>query len=494
MGAELERERKLEAPPSFSLASATVSGDEYALAPAHWHRLHTTYYDTPDLRLVRWGASLRYRAGEGWTLKLPQPARGTASYRTEHTFSEPAGTVPPAALDLASAMLRGARVAPVIELRTIRTSRSVASHGDEVAEIVEDDVRVIQASSVVDRFRQIEIELRKETPDMVLDELSASLRKAGAGRPNGEPKVAIAIGERAHDPEVAIPALGRDAIAAEVIRAALARSVERLVHTDSILRVAPDADAVHDARVSVRKLRSHLKTFVHVLDAPWANHLRGRLQWLGNLLSKARDADVLLESLAKRAESLPASDRRLVDEVYAPIRARRTRAYDAIARALRSERYVRLVDALIDAAKTPQLNELADQPARALLATLMTPVWRRLRKNVRRAGDAPRDRDLHRIRIKTKHVRYAAEALAPVAGPAAKRTALQAEALQMRLGKQHDAVNAAHALREHLGSPEQAFIGGALATLERAAAARYRRRWRTCWNRLASNKRARFWR
>ena len=29
--------------------------------------------DTPDLRLARWGVSLRRRAGEGWTLKLAPP-------------------------------------------------------------------------------------------------------------------------------------------------------------------------------------------------------------------------------------------------------------------------------------------------------------------------------------------------------------------------------------------------------------------------------------
>jgi CHAD domain-containing protein len=494
LSTELERERKFKAPHAFSLASADVAGDAYDLAPATWARLHTTYYDTPDLRLVRWGASLRYRAGEGWTLKLPQPGPANASYRTEHTFAEPAHTVPAAALDLAAAILRGARPEPIIELRTIRTKRAVAAHGDDVAEIVEDDVRVVRASSVVDRFRQIEIELHGAASDAVLDDLSATLRKAGAGRPNPEPKVAIAIGARAHDPEVSVPVLRRGAIAADVIRAAVAGNVERLVRCDPHLRVAPDAGTVHEARVSVRQLRSHLKTFALVLDAAWAQDLRARLRWLSDVLSEARDADVLLADLEKRAQTLAPADRAHVGEVFDPIRSRRVRAYEALGRALRSALYLRLIDALISAAKAPAVNELAGRPARELFATFMQPVWQRLRKQVRRAGATPRDHDLHCIRIKTKHVRYAAEALAPVAGGAAKRMARRAAALQNQLGKQHDAVSAVNALREHLEVPERAFLAGELATLERNVAAQYRRRWLDRWQRLARKKRARFWR
>jgi hypothetical protein len=37
-------------------------------------RLSATYFDTDDLWLARWGASLRRRSGEGWTVKLPVAA------------------------------------------------------------------------------------------------------------------------------------------------------------------------------------------------------------------------------------------------------------------------------------------------------------------------------------------------------------------------------------------------------------------------------------
>ncbi|HEY6708812.1 MAG TPA: CHAD domain containing protein, partial [Actinomycetota bacterium] len=62
-----EREAKLEALPGFVLPELGGPADGFSAQPLAARRLRTTYYDTSDLRLARWGASLRYRPGEGWT-------------------------------------------------------------------------------------------------------------------------------------------------------------------------------------------------------------------------------------------------------------------------------------------------------------------------------------------------------------------------------------------------------------------------------------------
>ncbi len=49
--------------------------------------------------------------------------------------------------------------------------------------------------------------------------------------------------------------------------------------------------------------------------------------------------------------------------------------------------------------------------------------WHALRRQVRKSGHDPSDERLHRIRIKAKQLRYAAEAATPVMGKAARRTA-----------------------------------------------------------------------
>ncbi len=103
METTVERELKLEPPDGFSLARLQPRLGDYVLAPVEWRRLHTISWDTADLRLTRWGCSLRYRLRDGWTLKLPVPHEGDALHREEHEFPGGPDAVPAAALDLATA-------------------------------------------------------------------------------------------------------------------------------------------------------------------------------------------------------------------------------------------------------------------------------------------------------------------------------------------------------------------------------------------------------
>ncbi len=108
-----------------------------------------------------------------------------------------------------------------------------------------------------------------------------------------------------------------------------------------MLRCAADADAVHHARVCVRRLRSDVRTFQPLLDAGWAGELRERLRWPQDVLSAARDADVVLEHLRCARRALPECDQPTFDEVAgAPARRAgagvRRRARDVRRSALRA--------------------------------------------------------------------------------------------------------------------------------------------------------------
>ena len=312
-----------------------------------------------------------------------------------------------------------------------------------------------------------------------LDELSRTVRPVGADA------------ARPDDPEAGVPSVGRNALAKDVFIAAFAAGVGRLVRLDAQLRVEPDAERLHDARVTVRRLRSDLRTFRPLVHGPWSDNLRAQLRWLGHVLSEARDADVLLDDISDRAAQLPSRERATVVALLRPFQEQRMEAYARVGAALRSPQYLQLIDALIAAARTPQFRPAAYRRARTMLARLMRPVWRRLRKQVRRAGSAPHDHDLHRVRIKAKHARYAAEALAPVASRA-RRFAKCVTALQTLLGEQHDAVAAYGALRNLRETPEAAFLAGEIAAAEQADAIDRRGRWRACWRGVCRKER-RFW-
>ena len=99
-----EREAKLTAGPAFAVPSRGKLGPRVASAATDEIHQHAVYYDSRDLRLVRSGASLRFRSDDGWTVKLPVPtdAGGGSKLlvRNEHSFSGGPGAPPAAASNL----------------------------------------------------------------------------------------------------------------------------------------------------------------------------------------------------------------------------------------------------------------------------------------------------------------------------------------------------------------------------------------------------------
>src|SRR3979409_2671297 len=120
----LEREVKLGAGPAFHLPDLSGVVDGVAVSPPEAVRMETVYFDTPDLRLARWGVSLRYRAGEGWTLKLPAAnaagAPGNLLERDEHTLQGGSKKPPEAAVAIVRAYVRKAELVPVARLSPVR--------------------------------------------------------------------------------------------------------------------------------------------------------------------------------------------------------------------------------------------------------------------------------------------------------------------------------------------------------------------------------------
>ena len=81
------------------------------------------YFDTSDLRLTRAGTSLRYRSDDGWTVKLPDAVEGETYTRGEYRFGGPAGSPPPAAVELEFDDDADRRSADRLVRRLQRTSR-----------------------------------------------------------------------------------------------------------------------------------------------------------------------------------------------------------------------------------------------------------------------------------------------------------------------------------------------------------------------------------
>jgi CHAD domain-containing protein len=484
-----EREVKLGAPPTFNLPSFD-SDNGLVGVPREAERLQTLYLDTADLALTRWGLSLRHRKGEGWTLKLPSEGAGDLLARTELTFDGDARRPPPELVELVRAYVRTADLEPQVRLRTLRRRIDLEdAEGQVVARLFDDEVSVLDGRRIAGRFRELEAETTNATPDGLLAELVEQLRAEGAGEPDLTPKVVRALGPRAEEPpEVEVSDLGTNPTAGDVVRSALAEAVTRLIRHDVVVRLDTDPEGVHQARVATRRLRSHLRTFAPLLVTDWALELRNELGWLADVLGRRRDADVMLERIRRRAESLPEHSAHGVKRVLAALEHERSVASDVLDETMRSDRYVNLLDRLVAAAREPPLGDEASAPAKDALPGLVSRPWTSLTKAAKAVSDPPLDDELHSVRIRTKRCRYAAEAVAPVLGKRARAFASDAAKLQDVLGDFNDSAVAERWLRDwstRARARDAIFAAGELAGLERAAGDEGRAKWRKAWKRLS---------
>lgn len=275
----------------------------------------------------------------------------------------------------------------------------------------------------------------------------------------------------------------------EMLGAIIASSVLRLAEQAPLLPHGIDSEAVHQARVATRRLRSDLRTFRTLFNHQWAESLRAELSWLADLLGQVRDADVLFDRMIASLAEIdgPPTGRRVV---LRQLTARREAARAHMLQGLATPRYAVLLESLVGAARAPVLSGPADEPAGEALPGFAVTPWKKLQHAVGRLSENPSDDDLHAVRIAAKRARYAAEAVEPLVGSAARRYAAAVAELQGALGDYHDTVVARQWLEEITPGLRRggAFYAGALAERERARGVDALAQWQDSWKRASRRK------
>ena len=149
---------------------------------------------------------------------------------------------------------------------------------------------------------------------------------------------------------------------------------------------------------------------------------------------------------------------------------------------IKSARYLGFVCKLLQSAEAPAVVN-SDRT----LTDIAAGQFRKLRKTVRRLKHSLSDNALHRVRIKTKRARYAAELTRVCGGKAITRFIKSAEKFQDMLGAHQDAVLAERYVRDflkHQSGKQAAFTAGLLVARAERQRQIVREEFRAKWKRL----------
>jgi CHAD domain-containing protein len=193
---------------------------------------------------------------------------------------------------------------------------------------------------------------------------------------------------------------------------------------------------VHQARVSVRRLRSVLRTFSGLFDDEWADPMLVELSWYAGVLGEIRDLDVLRSGIVKSLWMV--EDEPLQSEVVTRLESRIGEAQERGALERTTKRYALLVDEIATIGSSVAFDPRAKGPAREVLSGQLKRAWREVRKATREARSDSNNENLHEVRIELKRLQCACEVLGLVAGKPAVKVARAAETTQTKLGVVHD--------------------------------------------------------
>lgn len=470
-----EVETKFSVDDTFAMPDFSLTGGRVEPQPVV--NLAATYFDTEDLRLARFGVTLRRRTGggdEGWHLKLPT---GTEDVRDEVQLpldAGPTNKVPPTLEDLVLGLTRGAPLLARGRQRTQRTPYLVFDR-DELPclEVVDDTVAISSGPLKGLRYREVEVEVLEQSDlQPVVVEM---LRDAGARPSENKSKgVRTVAGDQELQPVVPPPERARPKDAAGLAVSGHIRTHVRALTAQDVRVRQGLPDSVHQFRVAARRLRSGLQAFSPLLDEDWARHTRGELGWIAGVLSAARDREVQEARLFAAIRALPGELDRAAAFVAVQdhLEAELVVAIDQIAATLKSDRYLTLLDLLVTAASSPPLTELADKPASQVLPPLVNKRWKKLAREANRLHDELQGHDdhWHETRKTAKKARYTVEACIPVFGTPAKKLAKRLEVVTELLGEHQDcavaAATVAGLVTKQTG-PRAAFALGALYASQR---------------------------
>lgn len=199
-----------------------------------------------------------------------------------------------------------------------------------------------------------------------------------------------------------------------------------------------DPEALHQLRVSLRRLRTQVRQFSPALQLP-AGVSEKKLARITQVTGLCRDLDVLDERLVQ--DLLPLLDPghgSLLAELRQELAERRTPAFRRLVKVLSRAETRTLLDRLAQWLGAPEFTPLGEEPIGPWLPDWHGAILGGLFLEAGWGAQDPRDGSLHELRKRLKGVRYGHENLEAFLGEAGLRWIRDCKSAQEVLGELHD--------------------------------------------------------
>ena len=419
-------------------------------------RQTSIYFDTPDESLREAGISLRVRESEGryvQTVKVKAdiaPGGGLfdrEEYETPIPSSTPDlnGVRAPFEAKLGKKAL-GRAIEPMFETIIDRSVWRIVEQDNEV-ELVLDrgEVAANAASASID---EVELELLRG-PAMRLFDLALELNESVPLRVSvltkSERGYRLLDGNKRSVTKAEAITLSPDQTTGEGFQAIVFACIRHFRMNEALFADDRESAALHQMRVSLRRLRSALSLFKSMIGDFELAALRQELRWISSLLGQGRDLDVFVQKRLDPGRTSP--------ELWSAVVGQREAAFDAAIEAVNSERFRSLMIGMVQWLTLGKWRSFIDdaaavreQPLGKFSSAMLDDLSRKVAKRGRHLARLD-DEERHKVRIAGKKIRYASEFFGSLYGGGKQPNNYRAfvgalEDLQEQLGSLNDLVTA----------------------------------------------------
>jgi CHAD domain-containing protein len=275
----------------------------------------------------------------------------------------------------------------------------------------------------------------------------------------------------------------------DAFSAVISNTLAQFVGNFAPLRMGDQPEAVHQARVALRRLRAALKMFKRAIACPQFDAIQHQARQIASAFGPARECDAFLEAVVT-GPLAHASRSEGTARLLASVEERRAVAYRSVRAVMEDPDTTRFVlnvysflarHAWRDALTGTGLEQLAG-PAEVFARKALDRLHARAAKRGQNLAELP-DEARHELRIALKNLRYCAEFFGDLFGRPRKirRYIRTVAALQELLGVHNDIANARCFLNELPAGTESAsgFILGWYARENTFADAELIKVWKT---------------